>query len=80
LKTLIDLDNWPKHFHFFRQFEEPFFGATVQIDCTNAYAKSKALELPFHSTKHGLRSIPMSLFAIDFRGQNTFVIALTVQQ
>jgi chloramphenicol O-acetyltransferase type A len=49
LKTLIDLDNWPRkeHFHFFRQFEEPFFGATVQIDCTNAYAKSKALGASF---------------------------------
>lgn len=49
MKTLLDLDNWPRkeHFHFFRQFEEPFFGATVQIDCTNAYAKSKALEASF---------------------------------
>lgn len=49
MKTLIDLDNWPRkeHFHFFRQFEEPFFGATVQIDCTNAYAKSKALGASF---------------------------------
>tara|TARA_R110002124_G_scaffold76986_1_gene206190 strand:- start:880 stop:1509 length:630 start_codon:yes stop_codon:yes gene_type:complete len=49
LKTLIDLDNWPRkeHFHFFRQFEEPFFGATVQIDCTNAYAKSRALGASF---------------------------------
>lgn len=49
MKTLIDLDNWPRkeHFHFFRQFEEPFFGVTVQIDCTNAYAKSKALGASF---------------------------------
>ncbi|WP_339919371.1 chloramphenicol acetyltransferase [uncultured Flavobacterium sp.] len=49
MKTLIDLDNWPRkeHFHFFRQFEEPFFGATVQIDCTNAYAKSRALGASF---------------------------------
>lgn len=49
LKTLLDLDTWPRkeHFHFFKQFEEPFFGATVEIDCTNAYAKSKALESSF---------------------------------
>jgi len=49
LKTLLDLDNWPRkeHFHFFRQFEEPFFGATVQIDCTNAYTKSKTLGASF---------------------------------
>ncbi|SEA16222.1 chloramphenicol O-acetyltransferase type A [Flavobacterium gillisiae] len=49
MKTLLDLDNWPRkeHFHFFRQFEEPFFGATVQIDCTNAYTKSKTLGASF---------------------------------
>jgi chloramphenicol O-acetyltransferase type A len=49
LKTLLDLDTWPRkeHFRFFKQFEEPFFGATVEIDCTNAYAKSKALKTSF---------------------------------
>jgi chloramphenicol O-acetyltransferase type A len=49
LKTLLDLDNWPRkeHFHFFKQFEEPFFGATVEIDCTTAYTKSKALGASF---------------------------------
>ncbi|MBB4078479.1 chloramphenicol O-acetyltransferase type A [Lewinella aquimaris] len=35
----LDLDHWPRreHFHFFRQFSEPFFGVTVRIDCTEAY-------------------------------------------
>jgi chloramphenicol O-acetyltransferase type A len=49
LKTLLDLDNWPRkeHFHFFKQFEEPFFGATVEIDCTTAYTKSKELGASF---------------------------------
>jgi chloramphenicol O-acetyltransferase type A len=49
LKTLLDIDNWPRkeHFLFFKQFEEPFFGATVEIDCTAAYAKSKSLETSF---------------------------------
>ena len=49
MKTLLDLDNWPrkKHFDFFNQFEEPFFGATVKIDCTNAYIKSKELGTSF---------------------------------
>jgi chloramphenicol O-acetyltransferase type A len=49
LKTLLDIDNWPRkeHFHFFKQFEEPFFGATVEIDCTTAYNKSKALGASF---------------------------------
>lgn len=49
MKTLLDLENWPRkeHFHFFRKFEEPFFGATVQIDCTQAYAKAKELNCSF---------------------------------
>jgi chloramphenicol O-acetyltransferase type A len=49
LKTLLDLEKWPRkeHFHFFRQFEEPFFGATVEIDCTRAYENSKQLDSSF---------------------------------
>jgi chloramphenicol O-acetyltransferase type A len=49
LKTLLDIEKWPRkeHFHFFRQFEEPFFGATVEIDCTRAYENSKKLDSSF---------------------------------
>ncbi|MEO8794310.1 MAG: chloramphenicol acetyltransferase [Daejeonella sp.] len=39
--TKLDLENWPRkdHFNFFRKFEEPFFGLTVQIDCSAGYKK-----------------------------------------
>lgn len=49
MKHLLDLDNWPRkdHFHFFKQFEEPFFGITVTIDCTKAYAKAKEEGISF---------------------------------
>ena len=49
MKTLLDIENWPRkeHFHFFRQFEEPFFGATVEIDCTKAYATAKDINVSF---------------------------------
>ncbi len=49
MKTLLDIENWPRkeHFHFFKQFEEPFFGLTVEIDCTKAYATAKELESSF---------------------------------
>lgn len=49
MKQLFDLENWPRkdHFHFFNQFEEPFFGVCVSIDCTIAYQKSKAEGLSF---------------------------------
>lgn len=44
MKHLLDLEHWPRkeHFHFFRQFDEPFFGATVTVDCTVAYEKAKS--------------------------------------
>jgi chloramphenicol O-acetyltransferase type A len=43
MKQQIDLANWPRkdHFNFFNQFEEPFFGVCVEIDCTIAYDKCK---------------------------------------
>jgi len=49
LKTLLDLENWNRkeHFLFFKQMEEPFFGLTVEIDCTKAYATSKQLGTSF---------------------------------
>ena len=49
MKTLLDLENWPRkeHFLFFKQFEEPFFGLTVEIDCTKAYTSAKELGTSF---------------------------------
>lgn len=43
MKQKIDVDNWIRkdHFNFFRQFEEPYYGATVNIDCTLAYQTAK---------------------------------------
>lgn len=43
MKTLIDIEQWirKEHFLFFSQFEEPFFGVTVKIDCTRAYNSAK---------------------------------------
>jgi len=49
VKTLLDIENWPRkeHFLFFKQFEEPFFGITTTIDCTKSYEKAKQLETSF---------------------------------
>ena len=49
MKTLLDIENWNRkeHFLFFKQMEEPFFGATVKIDCTKAYKVAKALDTSF---------------------------------
>lgn len=49
MKTLLDIESWPRkeHFHFFRKFDEPFFGATVDIDCSIAYGNAKASSVSF---------------------------------
>ncbi len=49
MKKRIDLESWPRraHFEFFNTFEEPFFGATVQVDCSKAYRSAKAMGSSF---------------------------------
>jgi chloramphenicol O-acetyltransferase type A len=44
MKKSLDLATWARrdHFHFFRRFEEPFFGVTVELDLTKAYTSAKA--------------------------------------
>ncbi|MBK0379545.1 chloramphenicol acetyltransferase [Mucilaginibacter segetis] len=43
MKAKIDMADWPRkdHFNFFNKFEEPFFGVTVNVDCTDAYERAK---------------------------------------
>lgn len=64
MKTLLDLENWNRkeHFQHFTQMEEPFFGATVEIDCTAAYQKAKDTKASFfiyylHKTLVAVNSI-----------------------
>jgi len=49
VKQILNIENWPRkeHFHFFRKFDEPFFGVTVTVDCTAGYAISKTEKIPF---------------------------------
>lgn len=49
MKRKLDINTWNRkeHFQFFSQMQEPFFGVTVPIDCTKAYAKSKELGVTF---------------------------------
>jgi chloramphenicol O-acetyltransferase type A len=49
MKQELDITTWNRkeHFEFFCKFEEPFFGTTIQLDCTKAYAKSKELGVSF---------------------------------
>ncbi|MBN3562934.1 chloramphenicol acetyltransferase [Aliamphritea spongicola] len=45
----LDISNWNRkeHFEFFKEFEEPFYGVTVKIDCTDAYLYCKQHNISF---------------------------------
>jgi chloramphenicol O-acetyltransferase type A len=49
MKQKLDINTWKRkeHFQHFTQMEEPFFGVTVPIDCTIAYAKAKESGVSF---------------------------------
>lgn len=49
MRQKLDLETWNRkeHFEFFSQFEEPFFGVTVQVDCTKAYQNAKQIGVSF---------------------------------
>lgn len=63
-KIKLDLANWNRasHFGFFSQMEEPFYGLTVNIECTKAFVKAKELGIPFftyymHKTLAAVNSV-----------------------
>jgi len=49
MKQKINLQTWPRksHFEYFRNFEEPFYGVCVDVDCQTAYEQAKALDTSF---------------------------------
>ena len=48
IEKIIDIATWNRkeHFEHFSAFDDPFFGVTVNVDCTRAYreAASKAIK------------------------------------
>jgi chloramphenicol O-acetyltransferase type A len=64
MKQKLDLDTWNRkeHFLFFKQMEEPFFGVSIVVDCTKAYANAKDLGVSFftyylHKTLQAVNTI-----------------------
>lgn len=49
MKEKIDINTWVRkdHFNFFGAFEEPFFGVTVELDCTATYQQAKENAVSF---------------------------------
>jgi chloramphenicol O-acetyltransferase type A len=51
MKQKLDISNWNRkeHFNFFKNFDEPYYGVTVKLDCTRAYLRAKAAGVSFYS-------------------------------
>ena len=49
MKQKLNINEWVRkdQFNFFNQFEEPFFGVCVTVDCTIAYDIAKAMNVSF---------------------------------
>ncbi|RZL60431.1 MAG: chloramphenicol acetyltransferase [Pedobacter sp.] len=49
MREKIDINTWIRkdHFEFFNAFEEPFFGVTVDVDCTSTYHEAKEMSVSF---------------------------------
>ncbi|WP_231424671.1 MULTISPECIES: chloramphenicol acetyltransferase [Pedobacter] len=49
MREKIDINTWIRkdHFEFFNAFEEPFFGVTVDVDCTSTYHEAKETSVSF---------------------------------
>lgn len=49
MKQRLDIENWDRkeQYLFFKNFDEPFHGVCVNIDCTQAYRKAKELNTSF---------------------------------
>lgn len=45
----LDIEHWNRkeHFNYFKNFDEPFFGVTVDLDCTLAYQHCKKQDHSF---------------------------------
>lgn len=64
MKQKLNIETWNRkeHFLFFKQMEEPFFGVSIVVDCTKAYANAKELSVSFftyylHKTLKAVNSI-----------------------
>lgn len=49
IEKIIDKSHWNRkeHFEHFSAFDDPFFGVTVNVDCTNIYRRAKEKGVSF---------------------------------
>jgi chloramphenicol O-acetyltransferase type A len=78
MKHKLDLETWNRkdHFNLFNQFDEPYLGVTVQIDCTSAYhyAKNNGVSFFLCQLYFSLRSAQIvEPFKYRIEGEDVFV-------
>ncbi len=78
MKQQIDIETWARrdHFKFFNTFDEPFFGVTVNVDCTVAYIKAKEQGASFflyylHNALAAANAVEAFRYRID--GDNVYL-------
>jgi chloramphenicol O-acetyltransferase type A len=51
VQNKLNIETWNRreHFEFFKTFDQPYYGITVQLDCTHAYRQYKTLGVSFYS-------------------------------
>lgn len=49
IEKIIDLSTWNRkeHFEHFSAFDDPFFGVTVNVECTRSYQEAKSKDISF---------------------------------
>jgi chloramphenicol O-acetyltransferase type A len=72
MKKELNIEEWNRadHFNFFSQFDEPFFGVTVNINCSKAYEFAKISGASFfliylHRTLKAANKIDSFKFRIE---------------
>jgi chloramphenicol O-acetyltransferase type A len=72
MKHKLDLANWNRkeHFEFFNNFDNPYYGVTIRLDCTRAYQRAKELGVSFycyylHKTLAAVNAIPNFRYRIE---------------
>ena len=79
----IDLDTWSRkeHFNFFNGFDEPFWGVSLEVDCSKAYQLSRDTNTSFfllylHKSTVAANRVEEFRYRID--GQNRIVVHDTI--
>lgn len=69
---ILNIDHWNRKqiYYFFKDFDEPFFGVTVNVDVTNAYAIAKEMQTSFflyylHKSLSAVNGINPFLYRIN---------------